>query len=182
MRRTKKEPSSTLCGDDAALQVVCGWLGVNPSLHRPGEQDYAMEQQVRPERGGLGSEQLSRKAIRKQTGGVNDMGGLERKLMPRSITGAALPAPKQSPPPPKDSDSEDDAAGKRHPSAIVDLRSELEKHAAVQRAKARKRKKSTGGKSPTGSPAMAAGSPRKQPKKVAAAPAAVSADLPGADD
>ena len=198
----RKRVESTLESTDDALVTVCSWLGLDADRHKATEVDYLMTETGRPSLGGVGSESLSKKAAKQQTDGVMALGGLERKLLPKS---ARATEAKKRPAPESESDDGMDK-GTSSGTKVMDTRSgmcrclsflvvfdtifrpiislspaELEMHAAKQRAKQRKRRKrlNTAKTSPHSSPALA---PKAAAKKGSAA-AAPAAPVPqGADD
>ena len=104
MRRNNKkkteQPESTLLGTDESLKLVCGWMKLNHERYKPVEQDFQHDHvEGRPERGGIGSESLSKKDVQKQTAGVQQLGGLERKILPKKQRPVETKRPANSDPP-----------------------------------------------------------------------------------
>ena len=80
-RAAKKPKGPELCANDSALNTVCLWLGVNPERFKAQEGDYSVKEDLRPEHGGLGSECLTKAAVKNQTDGFVAFGDLGRKLL-----------------------------------------------------------------------------------------------------
>eukprot|EP01060_Flectonema_neradi_P017056 TRINITY_DN23740_c0_g1_i1.p1 TRINITY_DN23740_c0_g1~~TRINITY_DN23740_c0_g1_i1.p1 ORF type:complete len:186 (+),score=41.68 TRINITY_DN23740_c0_g1_i1:50-559(+) len=164
--KNKHQQETTLVGSDESLKLVCGWLKLNHERYKPVEQDFeTLKVEGRPERGGIGSEKLSKKEVQKQTAGAQHLGGLERKLLPKkqqTPTNQKRPLNDDSLP-----DEDIDKLTIKRSKVECSITDELQNYAATKRKKQRKKKKKGGNTGTT--PTM---SPRAAPNSV----------LPGPDD